>query len=342
MNAAPASLSFVVEWENAERIGASRAHRMLDALHRQLSDPAIGPIGTCELIFVYDGSGESSEGTIAAAVGENGRTWPARIRFAPAPTGEYYEQKNLGAALATGDIIVFLDSDVVPQPGWLASLLAAFADPRVEVVSGTTFVDVSDFYSAAMALGWIFRLRSDHGPLTPARAAYANNLAMRREVARAHPFPKTGQYRGQCGYLCEALRQHGHVIWVNPSAAASHPPPEWFLPFAVRALWAGHDGAIALRASGRGLFWRGLAGLARDAASSIARIWIRRRRVRFGPLRAAGASALLILYHAFKSAGFLLCCVAPAGTRRAVARLGARAERGGLHQRGQTRFAHGG
>jgi glycosyltransferase involved in cell wall biosynthesis len=42
----------------------------------------------------------------------------------------YHAQKHLGAQQATGDILLFLDSDVIPDSGWLAFLLSTFAAAR--------------------------------------------------------------------------------------------------------------------------------------------------------------------------------------------------------------------
>jgi GT2 family glycosyltransferase len=44
--------------------------------------------------------------------------------------------RNAGIAASRGDVLVFLDDDAVPQPGWLAGLLAPFSDPRVAIVGG--------------------------------------------------------------------------------------------------------------------------------------------------------------------------------------------------------------
>lgn len=46
--------------------------------------------------------------------------------------------RNTGVALATGDIVAFLDDDAVAQPGWLAALTAPYADPDVMGVGGRT------------------------------------------------------------------------------------------------------------------------------------------------------------------------------------------------------------
>jgi glycosyltransferase involved in cell wall biosynthesis len=46
--------------------------------------------------------------------------------------------RNTGVALATGDIVAFLDDDAVAQTGWLAALTAHYANPDVMGVGGRT------------------------------------------------------------------------------------------------------------------------------------------------------------------------------------------------------------
>lgn len=44
--------------------------------------------------------------------------------------------RNAGLEAARGDVVVFLDDDAVPEPGWLAALAAPFRDPSIKAVGG--------------------------------------------------------------------------------------------------------------------------------------------------------------------------------------------------------------
>lgn len=46
--------------------------------------------------------------------------------------------RNAALGHASGDVISFLDDDVVVSPGWQAAVLEAFADPSVDAVAGRT------------------------------------------------------------------------------------------------------------------------------------------------------------------------------------------------------------
>ena len=46
--------------------------------------------------------------------------------------------RNMGVALATADIVAFLDDDAIAHPGWLAALTRSYADPAVIGVGGRT------------------------------------------------------------------------------------------------------------------------------------------------------------------------------------------------------------
>ncbi len=47
--------------------------------------------------------------------------------------------RNLGLAQARGDIVCYIDDDAIAQPGWLASLLPLYEDPRVGGAGGPVY-----------------------------------------------------------------------------------------------------------------------------------------------------------------------------------------------------------
>lgn len=97
--------------------------RLLEAIrtHR-----ATDPVG--EIVVVDDASADArAHARIAAAAGavlvrRNGR-------------GRAPAARNDGAAAASGEVLAFVDSDCVPQAGWLAESLPHFGDPRVAAVA---------------------------------------------------------------------------------------------------------------------------------------------------------------------------------------------------------------
>jgi succinoglycan biosynthesis protein ExoA len=69
-----------------------------------------------------------------------GRT---RIRFVATPPG-LPRQRNLGATLAHGSVIVFLDDDVVLEPGYLAAIAAVYEDDPMHAIGGVGGAQVPD------------------------------------------------------------------------------------------------------------------------------------------------------------------------------------------------------
>ena len=156
-------------------------------------------------------------------------------------TRRYFEQKNYGFSLAKREVVVFLDSDVIPEPGWLEGLLIALRDPAVHVISGNTYIEPDSWYARAFALFWFFPLRQEDAPMARVKGFFANNVAFRREVFASHQFPRLNTFRGHCVELARTLEANGYGIFREPRSRVSHPPPNGFSHFVARAMCQGRD-----------------------------------------------------------------------------------------------------
>lgn len=87
------------------------------------AEPAASPV-----IVVDDGSADPDA---VRTVAQNAGADVLRHPTARGPAAA----RNAGLAAATTPLVAFLDSDVVPQPGWLTPLLARLADPAVGLVA---------------------------------------------------------------------------------------------------------------------------------------------------------------------------------------------------------------
>lgn len=312
-------LSIVIEWENAGRIGAARARRMLTQLHAQLDENAGRFAARPEVLLMFNDR-LNTQAEIGALVDAAGDAWAADIRFMPALDGGYYEQKNHGAAHTTGEVLIFLDSDVVPEPGWLAGLLDAIVRPEVQVVCGTTSIEPLGFYAKCMAMIWFFPMRTAERDMVRANRFFANNVAFRRGVFQQHGFPDSGQYRGQCALLAEQLLADGNEIWRNRASHVLHPPPDGMRHFVLRALWHGHDDLLHKRQVGLPLLREGTRQLRRDLSRVRRNIREHRRALGVGAGGGIGAFAIGLGYHGLKYAAFLATLALPGATGRALAR----------------------
>ena len=314
-------MSLVLEWENVRLSDLERTRDLLGALPSQAAE--LGePV---ELLVVFD-PGSVPADWLGQTLRErlprptSGFAWRAE----PAPGMHYYQLKNHAARCARGEFLVMVDSDVIPDPGWLAALTGALRDdPGVGAVFGNTYIDPRDPSSKAFAAGWFFPLRETEPRVRePSPVAWANNCAFRREVFLAMPYPplQDGVTRGACGQQRAQMDAGGvRTLWTS-AAQVSHPAPNGTRHWFVRALAEGRDHSIEGVRSGRG---RGLA--LRDASfytgrrvnQALRRIASRsdRRSMRMSLPETPICLGLVLGYYAVYLAGTLTTCLV---TRRAA------------------------
>lgn len=63
-------------------------------------------------------------------------SWGDAIKFGECPVRNLSQSRNISIALASGEIVAFLDDDSVPEPEWLDDIIPAFEDPEVAVAGG--------------------------------------------------------------------------------------------------------------------------------------------------------------------------------------------------------------
>ncbi|UBF23858.1 glycosyltransferase family 2 protein [Kovacikia minuta CCNUW1] len=165
-----------------------------------------------------------------------------KIHSAPPDTG-YYKAKMLGAQVATGEILVYCDSDCIYEPHWLGTLLATFCQKEhIQIVAGETTTRGVGPYGTAMALTYIFPQYSGEQAPTPTTQYFLNNVAFRRQFLLDNPIPiDLPLYRGNCAIHAHELLQTGYTIWKQPQARATHAPPNGLSHFFWRFLLIGHD-----------------------------------------------------------------------------------------------------
>jgi hypothetical protein len=204
-----------------------RVVRSVARLFRRLREQTRSPASLAEVVLTHDGLGEAERRELTCALGR-----PVHFVEVEPGTG-YYEAKNRGADATTAEVVAFADTDCVPDPGWLRSLLSPFGDPGVQVVAGRTTYRDDVLGAAASAIDFMYFPAP--GGADPASVAargrtrnfYANNVAFRRDVfARLRYAAAPGIYRGHCQRLGLALAAARIPVRYVPEAHTVHRFPD--------------------------------------------------------------------------------------------------------------------
>jgi len=153
----------------------------------------------------------------------------ADIKYVAVEEGVYYQLKNAGAQVATGEIIAFTDSDVCPRPEWLASIQETIGKGFEGSVGLSLFKgsrgwqpgNVLRDIAVSITFGYILG-RANVQRLPELRGFMDHNLALRAAAYRRHP------YREDQGRVCASpllfrtLEQNGVTLSLHPKQQVVH------------------------------------------------------------------------------------------------------------------------
>lgn len=299
------SLSIIVEWENVLLAGDERGEGALRKIAREVE--TLSKERRVEVIVVYFPA-EVDGGALEPLVTE---VFPRGMaRLLAANTGDYYELKNAGAEAATGDIVVFSDSDTHVEEDWLRQLTQPFANSSIAAVAGSSYIEPTTMLGKAFGAFWFFPVRTGNTRLEPAKGIFANNFAVRREIFARLPFrPVPGTNRGACVRWRERMLEADFTVVVNPLARTAHPPPNGGAHFFVRALTHGRDAILLARDQGRRLESGAFGALLRftlNCARTTINTWTRRADVGLRPWEMIPALLIGYVYYSVAFAGEVL------------------------------------
>ncbi len=161
-----------------------------------------------------------------------------RVIASGEPTPAY--KRNLGAELAKGEILAFLDDDSYPAKEWLKNALEIFSESKnIVAVCGPTLTPPKDSLSQK-ASGWVWASFLGSG----GAGVYRNRVSRRREV---DDFPSVNllvrkkdfmavegfdinHWPGEDTKLCLDLTKTGKKIVYDPGVLVYHHRRSVFLP----------------------------------------------------------------------------------------------------------------
>jgi GT2 family glycosyltransferase len=171
--------------------------------------------GAFEIIVVHDGSSEAEVVDLVVAQSRRARV----VRTAPTGSAS---ARNRGARDASTPIVLLLDDDCEPRPGWAAALLAAVEDGADVAAGRCVNVDSSDAFSEATqtVLDYLTHRSSRSGGSVGFAPTY--NLACARDVLLAVPFDERYVHSGADRDWCRRLVQCGYSIALASEAVIDH------------------------------------------------------------------------------------------------------------------------
>jgi len=127
--------------------------------------------------------------------------------------------RNIGARMATGEIVAYTDADCVVPPDWIATLMEGFdRDPRIVLVGGRIINPPPRSYPELITDGIESIAASD----AYVGRIFGCNMAARRFFLLQNPFDERFRYGSDEIDLCYRARRQGLRIYYRHAAVVTH------------------------------------------------------------------------------------------------------------------------
>ena len=236
------SFSIIIEWENFVQSEARYASIMLQNLIMQIKKISKKISVLPEIIIVYNSKavdGPAVEQFVMDNFASNLKL--VELKIVSASGMYYYDLKNLGASKSSNDLNIFIDSDVIPEDGWLEGLIEPFQNPEISVVAGCTYMPLDTIIGKALSLVWFCPRSFNLKQFFEKNHFYANNVAFRHKIFQANPFPGLSQFHGQCEVVADKLQKSGIKIFFQKKSKLCHDVPDSVRDFVTWSLTQGLD-----------------------------------------------------------------------------------------------------
>lgn len=175
-----------------------------------------------EIIVVDDGSTDSTRDIVRSFTGKN-----KNIRYIYQKNKGPAAARNLGARKAKGSILLFTDSDCVPEKGWIKNMIEPFQDTEIVGVAGAYGKNLED--KSLIARFTNYEIKDRYKKLT--KQEEIDFIGTYAAAYRRNAFMKTKGFdesfktaSGEDPALSFEMTRYGKLVF-QPSARVSHHHP---------------------------------------------------------------------------------------------------------------------